>query len=77
MSWVVKRVVLQVGASLILAICDLLRLDWIWRVMISHTYRETNKCADALANRACHMKEEFFLWPVIVFFILLELCLCV
>jgi hypothetical protein len=41
------------GRSLVERIHRLLALDW--EVVISHTYREANKCADALANYGCSM----------------------
>jgi hypothetical protein len=43
------------GRSLVERI-RLLALDW--EVVISHTYREANKCVDALANYGCSMDNE-------------------
>jgi ribonuclease HI len=41
------------GCSLLKRIWKLLEEDWL--VEISHTYREANKCADALANIGCSL----------------------
>ncbi|GAU12910.1 hypothetical protein TSUD_73970 [Trifolium subterraneum] len=41
------------GGTLLKQIWKLLEMDWI--VEISHTYREANKCADALANLGCYL----------------------
>jgi ribonuclease HI len=41
------------GGSLVMRIRCLLELDW--EVVINHTYREANKCADILANIGCTM----------------------
>ncbi|GAU44140.1 hypothetical protein TSUD_188010 [Trifolium subterraneum] len=43
----------KIGWSLVLNIRKLLELDW--EVIIAHAYRETNKCADALANVGCQL----------------------
>jgi ribonuclease HI len=44
------------GGSLVLNIRKLLELDW--EVNIAHAYRESNKCADALANIGCQLGRE-------------------
>ncbi|PNX62105.1 ribonuclease H [Trifolium pratense] len=36
------------GGTLVMRICCLLELEW--EVVIKHSYRETNKCVDVLAN---------------------------
>jgi L1 cell adhesion molecule like protein len=41
------------GSSLLKHIKKLLAMDWI--IDISHTYREANKCVDALANIGCSL----------------------
>ncbi|GAU38338.1 hypothetical protein TSUD_61990 [Trifolium subterraneum] len=41
------------GSSLLTQIWRLLEMDWI--VEVSHTYREANNCADALANLGCSL----------------------
>ncbi|MCI40070.1 putative non-LTR retroelement reverse transcriptase, partial [Trifolium medium] len=48
------------GASLLKRIWQLLEMEWV--VEIAHTYREANKCADALANLGCSLgyDVEFF-----------------
>ncbi|GAU13938.1 hypothetical protein TSUD_262650 [Trifolium subterraneum] len=46
----------KLGWSLVLNIRKLLDLDW--EVTITHAYRETNKCADALANIGCQLGRE-------------------
>jgi ribonuclease HI len=33
-------------------------IDLEWEVHISHAYRESNKCADALANIGCTLEKE-------------------
>jgi hypothetical protein len=43
-----RRINSTLGVALARQIWKLLDLDWT--VEISHTYREANKCADALAN---------------------------
>ncbi|MCI09420.1 putative non-LTR retroelement reverse transcriptase [Trifolium medium] len=52
---VIQKVSVQssMGGSLVRRIRRLLELDW--EVEISHTYRETNNCVDALANLGCSM----------------------
>jgi hypothetical protein len=45
------------SCSLMKQIVKLLSLlDWV--VEISHTYREANKCADTIANKACTLDYE-------------------
>jgi hypothetical protein len=44
------------GGSLVLNIRKLLELDW--EVKIAHVYRESNKCADTLANIGCQLGRE-------------------
>ncbi|KAK2425118.1 Polynucleotidyl transferase, ribonuclease H superfamily protein [Trifolium repens] len=39
------------GCSLLKRIWNLLKEDWL--IEVSHTYREANKCVDALANIGC------------------------
>jgi hypothetical protein len=39
------------GCSLMKHIVKLLSLDWV--VEISQTYKETNKCANAMSNKGC------------------------
>ncbi|GAU34270.1 hypothetical protein TSUD_321160 [Trifolium subterraneum] len=48
------------GGALLKQIWQLLELDWV--VVVSYTYREANKCADALANLGCTLdcKVEFY-----------------
>ncbi|GAU10733.1 hypothetical protein TSUD_425170, partial [Trifolium subterraneum] len=42
------------GSAIIQKIRKLLRLEW--EVKVQHAYRETNKCADALASISCSMR---------------------
>jgi ribonuclease HI len=39
-------------------------LDWDWEIEISHSYREANKCADALANVGCSLGREILFYDV-------------
>jgi hypothetical protein len=48
-----RRVNSSMGNALARQIWKLLDLDWT--VEISHTYREANKCVDALANLGCSL----------------------
>jgi hypothetical protein len=41
------------GRSLILKIWRLLELEW--KMVVKHSYRETNKYADVLANNVCFL----------------------
>ncbi|MCI11423.1 putative non-LTR retroelement reverse transcriptase [Trifolium medium] len=50
----------KLGWSLVLNIRKLLELDW--EVTIAHAYRETNKCADALANVGCQLGREILFY---------------
>ncbi|MCI01199.1 non-LTR retroelement reverse transcriptase-like, partial [Trifolium medium] len=43
------------GRSIVDKIWRLIDLDW--EVLVHHTYRETNQCADALANMGCNMND--------------------
>ncbi|MCH83395.1 putative non-LTR retroelement reverse transcriptase [Trifolium medium] len=42
------------GSVLVHMIRQLLEMEW--EVVVHHTYRETNKCADALANIGCSLR---------------------
>ncbi|CAJ2679356.1 unnamed protein product [Trifolium pratense] len=46
----------SLGVALVKQIWRL--LDMNWEVEVSHTYREANKCADALANLGCSLANE-------------------
>jgi hypothetical protein len=50
------------GISLLKQIWKLLEMDWV--VETSHTYREANKCADALANYGCSLDYEVVFFDV-------------
>ncbi|MCH81760.1 ethylene responsive transcription factor 1b, partial [Trifolium medium] len=50
----------KTGWSLVLNIRQL--LEWEWEVKIAHTYREANKCADALANVGCQLGRELIFY---------------
>jgi hypothetical protein len=41
------------GSALVQKIRQMLALDW--EVVVHHSYRESNKCADALANIGCKL----------------------
>jgi ribonuclease HI len=43
----------RLGRALVNKIRRLLEMDW--NVVVSHSYREANRCADALANIACSL----------------------
>jgi len=43
----------RLGRALVNKIRRLLEMDW--NVDVSHSYREANRCADALANIACSL----------------------
>jgi hypothetical protein len=45
-----------IGKSLVERIRRLLELDW--EVVVRHSYREANFCADALANHGCLMEND-------------------
>ncbi|CAJ2662636.1 unnamed protein product [Trifolium pratense] len=46
----------SVGLPLVKHIRRMLDLDW--EIKIEHAYRESNKCADAMANIGCHLDRE-------------------
>jgi hypothetical protein len=48
-----RRLNSSLGSALVKQIWKLLDMDW--NIEIFHTYRETNKCADALANLGCSL----------------------
>ncbi|KAK2381929.1 Polynucleotidyl transferase, ribonuclease H superfamily protein [Trifolium repens] len=45
-----------IGMSLLKSIRRLLELEWV--VNFNHSYREANRCADALANLGCSLDNE-------------------
>jgi 3-mercaptopyruvate sulfurtransferase SseA len=49
----VRRTSSHTGNALAKRIWKLLDMDWT--IEISHTYREANKCADAMANLGCSL----------------------
>ncbi|MCI09825.1 putative non-LTR retroelement reverse transcriptase, partial [Trifolium medium] len=49
-----------IGLSLVKRIRRLLELDW--DVKIAHAYRESNKCADVLANIGCTLDREIIFY---------------
>ncbi|MCH81999.1 putative non-LTR retroelement reverse transcriptase, partial [Trifolium medium] len=48
------------GRALVWKIRRLMELDW--EVVMHHAYRESNKCADALANLGCDMESTSFVY---------------
>ena len=44
------------GRSLVFEIQRLINLDW--EIVVKHSYREANQCADALANFGCSLTGE-------------------
>jgi ribonuclease HI len=60
-SQVVVKIIQECGAtssscwSLVCRIRQLLERDW--KIKIQHSYRETNKCVDMLANIKCDSRE--------------------
>lgn len=38
-------------------------------MIIKHSYREANKCADALANHVCQMEEDFLMFEQVPSFL--------
>jgi len=63
------------GCSLLQNIRRLLELKW--EIKIQHSYRETNKCVDVLANTACDGGYSLTLYehcPVKLFFELMLSC---
>jgi ribonuclease HI len=55
-----RRVSSYSASALVKQIWQLLDLDW--NVTISHTYREANKCADALANLGCSLSYDLIFY---------------
>jgi ribonuclease HI len=52
----------SLGVALAKQIWHLLNMDWC--VEISHSYREANKCADALINFGCSLNHEIMVFDV-------------
>jgi ribonuclease HI len=69
-----RRVNSSLGNALARQIWKLLDLDWT--VEIAHTYREANKCADALANLGCSLDYDLF-FSVTVLLLLVRFCLMI
>ena len=47
------------GVRLVSAIRHLLAMQWTFNLV--HIYREANHCVDALADKACRMKEDMII----------------
>jgi len=50
------------GRSLVQKIRKLLQMEW--KVKVKHSYREANRCADALANIGCIMGNEMMFYEL-------------
>jgi hypothetical protein len=63
-GWVSKSRCLNsaVGRVLVKHIWRILELDW--KVEVSHTYREANRCADTLDNIGCSADYETMMYDV-------------
>jgi 3-mercaptopyruvate sulfurtransferase SseA len=58
----VRRTSSHTGNALAKRIWKLLDMDWT--IEISHTYREANKCADAMANLGCSLDYDIVFYDV-------------